>query len=146
MQVPVEWLKELVDIDFSVEELAHRLTMAGVSVERIFNPFASGKIVSAIVVETFPHPNAERLKVCRVFDGSAYHTTITSDMNVKENRLVAIAYPGTRFADGTEVRQTTIREVLSEVVMCSLQELGLEEKSDHVHLIDEDLEVGLDLI
>ncbi|MDK2922956.1 MAG: phenylalanyl-tRNA synthetase beta chain [Pseudothermotoga sp.] len=146
MQVPVEWLKELVDIDVSVEELAHRLTMAGVSVERIFNPFASGKIVSAIVVETFPHPNAERLKVCRVFDGSAYHTTITSDMNVKENRLVAIAYPGTRFADGTEVRQTTIREVLSEVVMCSLQELGLEEKSDHVHLIDEDLEVGLDLI
>ncbi|WP_346309490.1 phenylalanine--tRNA ligase subunit beta [Pseudothermotoga sp.] len=142
----MEWLKELVDIDFSVEELAHRLTMAGVSVERIFNPFASGKIVSAIVVETFPHPNAERLKVCRVFDGSAYHTTITSDMNVKENRLVAIAYPGTRFADGTEVRQTTIREVLSEVVMCSLQELGLEEKSDHVHLIDEDLEVGLDLI
>jgi len=105
MQVPVEWLKELVDIDVSVEELAHRLTMAGVSVERIFNPFASGKIVSAIVVETRPHPNAEKLKVCKVFDGSAYHTTITSDMNVKENCLVAIAYPGTRFADGTEVRQ-----------------------------------------
>lgn len=146
MQVPVEWLKELVDIDVSVEELAHRLTMAGVSVERIFNPFASGKIVSAIVVETFPHPNAERLKVCKVFDGSAYHTTITSDMNVKENSLVAIAYPGTMFADGTEVRQVNIRDVLSEVVMCSLQELGLEEKYDHVYLIDEDLEVGVDLV
>ncbi|WP_041077202.1 phenylalanine--tRNA ligase subunit beta [Thermotoga caldifontis] len=146
MQVPVEWLKELVDIDVSVEELAHRLTMAGVSVERIFNPFASGKIVSARVVEVRPHPNAEKLRVCRVFDGSGYHTTITSDTNVKESDVVVIAFPGSRFADGSEVRQTSIRGVLSEVVMCSLQELGLEEKSDHVYIVEEDIDPGVDMI
>ncbi|MCS7175799.1 phenylalanine--tRNA ligase subunit beta [Pseudothermotoga sp.] len=144
--VPFEWLKELVDIDLSVEELAHRLTMAGVSVERIFNPFASGKFVSALVVETYPHPNAEKLKVCKVFDGTSHHTTITSDMNVKENSTVAIAFPGSKFADGTEVRQTNIKGVLSEVVMCSLQELGLEERSERVYLIDEKIEPGTDLI
>lgn len=146
MQVPVEWLKELVDIDVSVEGLAHRLTMAGVSVERIFNPFASGKIVSARVAEVRPHLNAEKLRVCRVFDGSGYHTTITSDTNVKENDVVVIAFPGSRFADGSEVRQTSIRGVLSEVVMCSLQELGLEEKSDHVYIVEEDIEPGVDMI
>ncbi|KAF2959010.1 phenylalanine--tRNA ligase subunit beta [Thermotoga sp. Ku-13t] len=146
MQVPVEWLKELVDIDVSAEELAHRLTMASVSVERIFNPFASGKIVSARVAEVHPHPNAEKLRVCRVFDGSSYHTTITSDTNVKENDFVVIAFPGSRFADGSEVRQTSIRGVLSEVVMCSLQELGLEEKSDHVYIVEEDIEPGVDMI
>ncbi|MEN3008914.1 phenylalanine--tRNA ligase subunit beta [Pseudothermotoga sp.] len=146
MLVPVEWLKELVDIDLSVEELANRLTMAGVSVERIFNPFASGRFVSALVVETYPHPNAEKLKVCKVFDGTSHYTTITSDMNVKENSMVAIAFPGSKFADGTEVRQTNIKGVLSEVVMCSLQELGLEERSERVYLIDEKIEPGMDLI
>lgn len=146
MQVPVEWLKELVDVDVSAEQLAEKLTMAGVSVERIFNPFASGRIVSAIVVETRPHPNAERLRVCKVFDGSNHYTTITSDQNVKENCLVAIAYPGTKFADGSEVHSANIRGVISEVVMCSLQELGLEEKSDRVYLIEEPIEPGVDLI
>lgn len=146
MLVPLEWLRELVDVDSNAEEIAHRLTMAGVSVERIFNPFASGRIVSAIVVETFPHPNAERLNVCRVFDGNSHYTTITSDTNVKENCLVAIAFPGSKFADGTEVRQANIRGVVSEVVMCSLQELGLEEKSEGVYLIDEKVELGTDLL
>lgn len=146
MLVPLEWLRELVDVDSSAEEIAHRLTMAGVSVERIFNPFASGKIVSAIVVETFPHPNAEKLKVCKVFDGDSQYTTITSDMNVKENCLVAIAFPGSKFADGTEVRRANIRNIVSEVVMCSLQELGLEEKSEGVYLIDERIKPGTDLL
>ncbi|AEH50849.1 phenylalanine--tRNA ligase subunit beta [Pseudothermotoga thermarum] len=149
MLVPIEWLREFVEIDWSVDELAEKLTMAGLKVETILNPFAQGKIVCAEVVETSLHPESNKLKVCKVFDGENTYTTVTSDMKVEKGHKVAIAYPSTKLSNGQVVEPAKIKGVLSQVVMCSLEELGLEPKSEGVCLIDQidkDIPIGADVI
>ncbi len=147
MLVPIEWLREFVNPDWSDEEIADRLTMAGLSVESLRKPFpVEGKILSAKVKKVSAHPNSERLQVCEINDGENTFTTVTSDLSIKEGALVPIALPGTVLATGETVSPTQIRGVVSEIVMCSLQELGLEEKSDHIYQIKDDLTLGTDLI
>lgn len=147
MLVPIEWLREFVNPDWSDEEIADRLTMAGLSVESLRKPFpVEGKILSAKVKKVSAHPNSERLQICEINDGENTFTTVTSDLSIKEGALVPIALPGTVLATGETVSPTQIRGVVSEIVMCSLQELGLEEKSDHIYQIKDDLTLGTDLI
>jgi len=144
--VPMEWLKEYVQTKWSDEEIANRLTMAGVSVKNIIMPPIKGKILSAIVKKVYKHPHSDKLHVCELFDGTGLYRTVTSDMNVNEGSVVAVAMPGTVLVNGSVVESVSIKGVLSEVMMCSLQELGLETKSEHVYQIEEDIPLGEDLI
>jgi len=147
MLVPIEWLREFVNPDWSDEEIADKLTMAGLSVESLRKPFPiKGKILSAKVKGVSAHPNSERLQICEIDDGENTFTTVTSDLSVKQGAVVPIALPGTVLATGETVNPTQIRGVVSEIVMCSLQELGLEEKSNHIYQIEDDLALGTDLI
>jgi len=144
--VPIEWLREYVKTDWSDEEIANTLTMSGTSVSNLITPALNGKILCALVKKVSIHPNSDKLHVCEVFDGSHTHTTVTSDMRVVEGSKVAIAFPGTTLANENIVEATSIKGVNSQVVMCSLEELGLETKSECVHQIDEDIPLGTDLI
>ena len=71
MKVSFNWLKALVDIRITVEELAHKLTMAGLEVEEI-SPVAAAfsQIVVAEVKAMAPHPNADKLRICDVDAGT----------------------------------------------------------------------------
>ncbi len=109
MKVPLSWLKEYVDIDLSCEELAHKLTMAGLEVEEIkyvgvrlpgTNPDGSinqsfrpetkitglawdpEKIVVGAIKEVKPHPNADRLVLCQLDDADREHTVLTGAPNL----------------------------------------------------------------
>lgn len=146
MLVPLEWLREYVQIDWTDEEIANRLTMVGVSVKSIITPLTKGKVICSVVKKIQTHPNSDKLHICEVFDGSNRYKTITSDMTVNEGSLVAIAIPGTVLANGSVVEPISIKGVSSEVMMCSLEELGLEMKSEHVYQIQEDIPLGTDLI
>ncbi len=146
MLVPLEWLREYVQTDWTEEEIANRLTMAGISVKNIVVPAIKGKVVCAIVKKVQPHPNSEKLHVLEVFDGANTYRTVTSDLTVGENSRVAIAMPGTVLSNGSIVEPASIKGILSEVVMCSLEELGLETKSEYVYQIEEEIPIGTDLI
>lgn len=146
MLVPLEWLREYVQAGWTEEEIANRLTMAGISVKNIVVPAIRGKVVCAIVKKVQPHPNSEKLHVLEVFDGANTYRTVTSDLTVRENSRVAVAMPGTVLSNGSIVESASIKGVLSEVVMCSLEELGLETKSECVYQIEEEIPIGTDLI
>ena len=74
MKVSVNWLKELVDINLSIDDLAQTLTMAGLEVEEITPVAASfDQIVVAEVKSTAPHPNADKLRVEAFQDGERKH-------------------------------------------------------------------------
>ncbi len=146
MLVPLEWLREYIQIDWSDEQIANRLTMAGVSVKNIIPSLIKGKIVCAIVKKIQAHPNSDRLHICELFDGKNLYKTVTSDMNVIEGSRVAVAMPGTVLANGSVVEPASIKGIVSQVMMCSLEELGLETKSECVYQIDEDIPLGTDLI
>ncbi len=106
MKAPLSWLKDFVDIDISIAELAHLLTMAGMEVEEIkiiglpmpapgsVDAHLSGlewdreKIVVASILEVMPHPNADRLVLCKLFDGKQEQIVLTGAPNLYEYKGV----------------------------------------------------------
>ena len=97
MKVPLSWLRDFVDIEVSIEELARKLTLAGLEVEEIRYvglPIAHAetkvtglawdpeKIVVGEILEVMPHPNADRLVLTRLNDGKQEHTVLTGAPNL----------------------------------------------------------------
>ena len=134
MKVSVNWLKELVDINLSVDDLAHTLTMAGLEVEEI-TPVAAAfdHIVVAEVKSTAPHPNADKLRVCEVDAGTGVILQIVCGApNVAPGMRVPCALVGAKLP-GLEIRQAMLRGVESHGMLCSSRELGLSD--DHGGLL-----------
>ena len=177
MKLPISWLKDFVDISgLQVVELAYMLTMAGMEVESIeYAGLAlptnddhgfkvSGiawdpdKIVVAEVYEVGPHPNADRLTLCDLYDGKVRHTVLTGAPNLfpykGQGKLpkplkVAYAKEGARIYDGHQAGQTLttlkrakIRGVESYSMVCSEKELGISEEHEGIILLDDDAPTG----
>ena len=143
MKVSVNWLKELVDIQLTVEKLAHTLTMAGLEVEEI-TPVAAAfdNVVVAEVTAIAPHPNADKLRVCQVNAGTGMLLQIVCGApNVAAGMRVPCALIGAKLP-GFEIKQATLRGVESNGMLCSARELGLSE--DHAGLLslEDDAPIG----
>ncbi len=188
MNVPISWLKDFVDIELTIPELAHRLTLAGLEVEHIrfvglplpggkleghagftdvLDTNVSGlawdpeKIVVGAIEEVMPHPNADRLVLCRLDDGQGEHTVLTGAPNLFPYKgagpldpplKVAYAREGARIYDGHQpgfqemtLKRATIRGVESTSMVCSEKELGISEEHEGVILLDADAPVGVPL-
>ncbi|MBE0557929.1 MAG: phenylalanine--tRNA ligase subunit beta, partial [Proteobacteria bacterium] len=95
MRISCNWLKAYVDVVLPPEELAHRLTLAGLevsAVERLGEGI--GEVVVAQILEKAPHPNADRLSLCRVTDGTATHDIVCGATNMGAGDKVALARVG----------------------------------------------------
>lgn len=144
MRASLNWLSEYVDLPgIPTEELAERLTLAGLEAERIETLFAEG-VIAARVAAVEPHPHAQSLSVCQVETGRRGHTVVCGAENVVAGGLVPLALPGARLPGG-QVAATTIRNVKSEGMILSRQELGLEGKSPGIWNLPPGPLVGEDL-
>jgi len=153
MQIPESWLRALVNPPLSTEELAHRLTMAGLEVEET-NPAAppfSGVVVARIA-EIAPHPDADKLRVCQVDDGSGQLLQIVCGApNAAAGLTVPLARVGAELPGGMKIGVAKMRGVASSGMLCSARELGLSQ--DHAGLLPlpdtlapgQDLRQALDL-
>jgi phenylalanyl-tRNA synthetase beta chain len=134
MRVPLPWLREYCDPDLDVLQIEERLTMTGTKVEAIHRhgvPSADGFVVGR-VLEAEPHPDADRLKVCRVDLGSANGsdpagpaTIVCGAPNVAAGQTVAVALPGATMPDGTKLKQAKLRGVASAGMILAEQELQI---------------------
>jgi phenylalanyl-tRNA synthetase beta chain len=143
MKVSVNWLKELVDVELSVDELAHTLTMAGLEVEEI-TPVAAAfeKIVVAEVKSTSPHPNADKLRVCEVDAGTgALLQIVCGAPNVAVGMRVPCALVGATLP-GLDIKQAKLRGVESNGMLCSSRELGLSEEHEGLLALAPDAPIG----
>lgn len=136
MQFPESWLRSLVNPDLGTEELSHRLTMAGLEVEELepAAPPFQGIVVAAIeAVE--PHPNADKLRVCRVNDGSGTPLQIVCGApNAAAGLKVPLARVGAVLPGGMAIGVAKMRGVESSGMLCSARELGLSQ--DHAGLLE----------
>lgn len=125
MKIIKSWLREWVDFDISFLELGERLTMRGIEMEGIetLNPLFP-KVIGAKVLETSPHPNAEKLHKVTVFDGHRSHHLVCGDLSVKKGETVALALPGAKVGE-FEIATRKVRGEISEGMLCSEQELGI---------------------
>ena len=180
MKVPISWLKDFVDIDIPIPDLAHQMTMAGLEVEEIRFvglpipkegsqdvsligiEWDREKIVVGSVSEVMPHPNADRLVLCRLFDGQQEHVVLTGAPNLFEfkgqGRLpkplkVAYAKEGARIYDGHQpgqvlvtLKRAKIRGVDSYSMACSEKELGISEEHEGIIILDEAAPAGMPLV
>src|SRR5687768_1178968 len=98
MRVPLRWLGELVETGLSAEELAHRLTMAGLEAEKI-EVIGEGwaNVFVGVVARVARHPDADRLVLAEVDAGEHRLTVVTGAPNIAEGQKVALALAGAMF-------------------------------------------------
>src|SRR5213083_1902356 len=144
MKFSVNWLREFVDLPKTPEEIADLLTRAGVETENIETRDAKieNVIVSQITASS-RHPNADRLTVCEVDDGSGTKRQIVCGAtNYKVGDKVPLALPGAKLPNGTEIRKSKLRGVDSEGMLCSPIELGLGEDASGLLILSPEAKVG----
>ena len=152
MRVPLNWLREYVDVTMPVEELAHRLSMAGAEVDEIVNTGGEWEGVSVgLVTGIAPHPNADRLRLATVDVGDgAPQTVVCGAPNVAEGQLIAFAREGAMMVDAhsgelKKLRKSKIRGVESAGMVCSERELGLSDEHEGILVLDDRLPQGTPL-
>ena len=149
MRISLEWLADFVELDLEDPELPERLAngllLAGLEVEALERPErACDGLVVAEVLSVAPHPNAERLKVCRLADGARERSVVCGAPNVEAGLRVVLAKPGARMPGGMEIGIAEIRGERSEGMICSERELGLGAEHGGVMALDGAPAVGGD--
>jgi phenylalanyl-tRNA synthetase beta chain len=140
MLVPLEWLREFCDPALDTEELARRLTLTGTKAERWFRhgPPSGDHYVVGRVLEAIQHPNADRLRVCRVELGEAEPATIVCGApNVAAGQTVAVARPGAQLPDGRTLGAAKLRGILSEGMILATDEIALGGDHAGILVLDE---------
>jgi phenylalanyl-tRNA synthetase beta chain len=146
LKVSLGWLEELVAIELSPEELAERLTMAGLAVDAIERHGTFPGIVTGEIVALEPHPNADRLSVCTIDAASRGRLRVISGApGLAVGQRVPLAFPGARLGDGSPVEAVEIRGVTSEGAVLSEKEIGLSDESSTVMRLASDALPGRDL-
>src|SRR6185437_8802490 len=144
MRIPYSWLAEWVRVPWSAQELGSRLTMAGLELEALepAAPPFSGVMVAEIL-SAEKHPQADKLRVCRVSTGQGEALQIVCGAsNARAGLKSALAVVGAKLPDGLVIEALKLRGVESAGMLCSAKELGLAEASSGIVELPSDAPVG----
>jgi phenylalanyl-tRNA synthetase beta chain len=145
LKILLSWLKKYIDLEgISPEEIAHKLTMAGLEVEDFFSEAEvyNGFIVG-LVKTKLKHPNADKLSVCSVYDGKTDLQVICGAPNVQENQKIVFAPIGSIIPKGKfKIEKVKIRGVESYGMICSEAELEISDNHEGIMVLAGDVEVG----
>ncbi|MEJ2400743.1 MAG: phenylalanine--tRNA ligase subunit beta [Xanthomonadales bacterium] len=147
MQFNVEWLKQWVAVDLDAEQLAARLTAAGLEVDDM-RPVAGvfSDVVVAEIVSCETHPNADKLRVCAVNDGGDESLQIVCGApNARPGIRVPLARVGAVIGPDFKIKQARLRGVASSGMLCSAKELGLSDDHSGLMELPQDAPLGQDL-
>ncbi len=160
MKVPLSWLKEFVEVDLAPEDLAERMTFAGLEVSgvrRVGDFWDRDRILVGRILQVEPHPNADRLTLPTVeYGGGRTIRMVTGAPNIKvgmSGQTVAVALVGAKLIDGhsaegalTVLKEAKLRGVPSAGMVCSEKELGISEEHQGIMILPEDPPPGTPLV
>ncbi len=150
LQISYNWLKKYIDIDFSAEELSEKLTMAGLEVEGLeYLGEGIEDIVIAEITEIKEHPDADKLVICmvKIDEDSEVLPVVTGAPNVAEGQKVPFASVGTTLPTGMEIEEVELRGEVSKGMICSKDELGLqEERAAGIMVLEDSAPVGFNFV
>lgn len=144
MKVPLRWLRDYLDIPTDDPEvLAEVFSSLGHEVEgfEVLDLQFSGVIVGR-VEDVVPHPNADKLRLCRVTTGGESQDIVCGAWNFDAGAIVPVSVPGAILAGGLEVGVRSLRGIESHGMICSAAELGLGDDHAGIMVLDSDIEVG----
>ena len=143
MLATYNWLKDYVDLDISPQDLAHKLTMAGLEVEDLFHRYGYlDKVIVCRVANVKDHPRSEKLKVCRIETGQESYQVVCGAPNVSEGMISALALVGAELPDGETVKEVDLRGVRSTGNLCSEFELLVGDDASGVISLPENSRLG----
>ncbi len=145
MKLSLKWLRDYVDYDGTPDELAHLLTFAGVEVEGVHtHGVAIDQVVVAAILDSKQHPNADRLSVCHVDDGSGQppRQIVCGAKNYKVGDKVPLALPGAVLPGDFKIKAGKLRGEASEGMMCSAKELGLGDDQSGLLILPPESRLG----
>ncbi len=143
MKVTYNWLKEFVDFDLTPAELSELLTMLGLEVEWVEKRgFGMDDVVIARVLEKNQHPNADKLSLCKIDNGTEILTVVCGAQNFKAGDTVALAKIGAVLPGDFRIKRSKIRGEESCGMLCSEKELGLAEESSGIMVLPDTATLG----
>lgn len=146
MKVSTCWLNEFVDISgIEIDDLCHRLTMAGLEVEGVEKLDKVDNVVVAKVLHREKHPDADKLSLCKVTDGTEEFQVVCGAPNVAAGQTIAFAKVGAVLPGDFKIKKAKIRGTESFGMICSESELGIAEKSDGIMVLPDSLALGTDI-
>ncbi len=149
--ISLEWVKDYIDIsDENLEELAVKITKAGINIEKVITNKINNLVVGE-VVECEMHPDSDHLHICKVNIGTETTQIVCGAHNVRKGLKVIVALPGAILPGDFEIKKSKIRGIESNGMICALYELGLEEQTDETYAkgieeLPEDAPIGMDAL
>ena len=142
MKVSQNWLKSLVEINISPNDLSEKLSIGGFEVESLIDCSENVQgVVLGKILSVLKHKNSDKLSICNVDIGSSNPLQIICGAkNVEPNIYVYVATIGSHLSNiNLTIKRSEIRGVMSEGMICSLEELGIEDHSEGIAVIDEEI-------
>lgn len=144
MKFSLNWLKKHIDLTVTLQDLITEINQIGLEVESVedqqkkYNGFIIAEILDAI-----EHPNANSLRICKVDNGSQLLNIVCGASNARPGIKVVLAMVDAIIPNGLfQIKQSKIRGILSEGMLCSLEELGLHGNSDGILELDNNAPIG----
>ena len=134
MKISESWLREWVNPDLNTESLGYQLTMLGHEINNIVKEGHNIEdLIVAEVISVSKHPNADKLNLCKVDDGSGiFIDVICGAPNVTKGMKTILIKPGLKLPNGIKIKKTKIRGITSNGMLCSESEIGLAGNSDGI--------------
>src|SRR5215475_2632452 len=142
MKAPYAWLKEYVDITLSPEELAERLTLTGLEVDRVEYPWPG--IITAKVLWAEKVKGSDHLSATRVWTGQEELSIVCGAPNVRAGVIAPLARVGAKVGDIT-IAEKKAMGVLSQGMLCSPRELGISDDHSGIYILPKDTPLGVPL-
>jgi phenylalanyl-tRNA synthetase beta chain len=141
MKFTFSWLKQFLDTDLQIEEICNALTAIGLEVEEVIDkktPLSSFKV--AQILEVTRHPEADKLNICKVDNGIEILQIICGAKNVSPGMKIVLASVGDVIpVNGMIIEKRKLRGIESQGMICSAEELCLEDSSDGIMELSQDL-------
>ena len=145
MKISLNWLRELCPVALDDEEIARRLTLAGLEVEGTEKRSLPAGVVAARVLAKAPIAGSDHLNLCQVDDGAGTHQVVCGAVGYAAGDVVPMARPGAVLPGGKEIKRAKLRGVESEGMLCSSRELGLGDDHSGLLMLPRDTRPGTPL-
>ncbi|MEI7792093.1 MAG: phenylalanine--tRNA ligase subunit beta [Candidatus Berkelbacteria bacterium] len=141
MKILKSWLKEYIDFDLTDQELADALSLSGTAVDD-FQSTLDDKVIIAEIREVSPHPNADRLRIAKVWTGEEELQIVCGAPNIEAGQIVPLALVGANLGEDFVIKKAEIRGVESFGMLCAADELGLGADHAGIMILDASWTVG----
>lgn len=147
MRISTEWLSDYIKTDLTSEKIVDKIKLHTTNVETVEKAGQNFKnIVVGKIEKITKHPDADKLVVCDVNIGKENVQIVTADLSVQEGHTVPVALDGAVLKDNFKIKNRKMRGIESQGMFCSLEEVEVEEKSEEVYKIKENVEPGTDFV